>query len=366
LKQKVLILANSLGGLFNFRRELLENLISKNYDVIVSAPDGDRVKDIEKIGCDFIDAPINRRGISIFEELKLIKYYRKIVKSLKPNIILTYTIKPNIYGGLVAQKYKIPYIANITGLGSALTQPNKLRGILIRLYRKAFSNINIVFFQNKENKKFFIENKIHIGKYEILPGSGVNLEHFYKLDYPKKNTIEFVFISRIMKEKGINEYLQAAEYITKRYPNARFHICGAYEDNYEELIYEKHDKGIVYYHGKVNDVREILNEVHCIVNPSYHEGMSNVLLEAASSGRPIIASDIPGCRETFDEGISGFSFPKKDTEGLIEAIEKFISLDNKKREQMGLAGRKKMEQEFDRQIVVDKYIDEIEVALEGK
>lgn len=364
MSKTILILGNSDGGLFNFRRELLEKLISQDYYVVVSVPYGERVEDIKKIGCSVIDAPINRRGLSIFEEIKLIRYYNKIITSIKPNVILTYTIKPNIYGGLAAKNNRVSYIANITGLGSALTQPNKLQRFVIYLYKLSLSNVSTIFFQNKKNKTFFIENDIVAKNYKLLPGSGVNLNHFQILKYPVKDTIEFVFVSRIMKEKGINEYLEAAEYITKKYSNTKFHICGEYEENYKELIHEKHDKEIIQYHGKVKDIRKILSKVHCIVHPSYHEGMSNVLLEAAASGRPIIASNIPGCRETFDERVSGLSFEKKDREKLIEVIENFIRLTYEEKEQMGLAGRKKMELQFDRKIVVDKYIKEIELALE--
>lgn len=366
MKKKVLILTNSDGGLYRFRGELLKRLISEGYKVIVSVPIRQKSKDIKELGCKVINAPINRRGLNLYQEAKLYKYYSNLIKTEKPDVILTYTIKPNIYGGLAAKRFKVPYISNITGLGSALTRPNLLQKILISMYKKSQSKACVVFLQNENNKKFLLNHNVIKNRYELLPGSGVNLNYFHLLDYPTSNTIEFVFISRIMKDKGINEYLEAAEYIKNKYPNTKFHICGPFEEDYEDLIKIKHNKGTINFHGKVEDVRKILNRVHCIIHPSYHEGMSNVLLEAASSGRPIIASDIPGCRETFDEGITGFSFPKKDTKKLIRAIERFIQLDYEKKEQMGLNGRKKIEQEFNREIVVEKYIKEIEITTEGK
>src|SRR5699024_1742712 len=155
-----------------------------------------------------------------------------------PTVILTYTIKPNIYGGIIAKKYKIPYIANVTGLGSALINKNKLQKLLIYLYKIAFSNVSAVFFQNKENKQFFADHNIAVNKHKMLPGSGVNLNHFHQLEYPNEETVEFVFISRIMKEKGIDEYLIAAKYIKEKYPNTVFHVCGNYEENYEDIIYD--------------------------------------------------------------------------------------------------------------------------------
>ena len=364
--KKILILTNNAGGLINFRKELLEKFIAERYDVFISVPYDEKIESIEKIGCKVIDTPINRRDFSIFQELKLLKHYNKIINLIKPDIILTYTIKPNIYGGLVARKNKIPYLTNITGLGSALIHSSNLQKILIYLYKKSIKNARTVFFQNEKNKQFFTNNNILNGKHEILPGSGVNLQTFQLLEYPKKNTIEFVFISRIMKEKGIEEYLEAAEYITLKYPNIKFHICGSFEESYREIILENESKGIIKYHGMVKNISKILKNIHCVIHPSYHEGMSNVLLEAAASGRPVIASDIPGCKETLDDGQTGFSFPKKDTKKLIQTIEKFISLKNDEKKKMGIEGRKKMEKEFKRERVIEKYLEEIQGAMEGQ
>ena len=198
-----------------------------------------------------------------------------------------------------------------------------------------------------------------------MPGSGVNLNHFLPLEYPSSGAIEFVYISRIMEDKGIDEFLNAAEFIKNKYPNTKFHICGFLDGDYETTISEYQDKEIIEYHGMIQDVRTILEKTHCTILPSYHEGMSNALLESAASGRPVLASDIPGCRETFDEGISGFGFEPRSTESLIQAIEKFIKLPYEEKRAMGEAGRRKVEKEFDRQIVVDAYMQEIEKILEG-
>lgn len=356
---KVLILANFDVGLYKFRKELIEELVKK-HEVYISLPNGEYIEELVNMGCHFVETNVDRRGTNIVSDINLLRFYKKTMRKIHPDVVLSYTIKPNIYGGIVAKQLKIPYIANVTGLGTALENDGLLKKILIKLYRYSLTDAKTVFFQNQRNMIFFKKNKIALDLHDSLPGSGVNIDDFKVLDFPNSDEINFVFVSRIMKDKGINEYLDAAKYIKSKYDNVNFHICGFSEEDYEDTLTELHNNGTIIYHGMIDNIQEVLTNMHCIIHPSYHEGMSNVLLEAASSGRPIIASDIPGCRETFDEGISGFSFQKKDTEGLINAIERFIQLDNESRKQMGLAGRRKMEKEFDRQIVVDKYIKEIE------
>jgi galacturonosyltransferase len=235
-----------------------------------------------------------------------------------------------------------------------------MQKISIILYKVAFKKVNCIFFQNTENRQFFIDNNIAVDKHRLIPGSGVNLEQFQVLEYPPKNFIEFVFISRIMKQKGIDEYLESADYIRRKYPNTKFHICGFCEEEYEGKLKKLQDQGIIEYHGMMRDVRTILEKTHCIVHPSYHEGMANALLESAASGRPVSASNISGCLETFDEGISGFGFEVKNTTDLIDKLIKFIELSYEQKKAMGIAGRKKMEKEYDRNIVVKAYIEEIE------
>jgi len=230
------------------------------------------------------------------------------------------------------------------------------------MYKFAFSNIQTVFFQNKENSQFFIDHNIAVEKHELLPGSGVNLDFFYLQDYPSTDeTIDFVFISRIMKEKGIDQYLKAANYITIKYPYTRFHVCGFCEEEYEDILEEYHNKGVIIYHGMVNNIRGILKTTHCTIHPTYYpEGLSNVLLESAASGRPIISTDRSGTRETIDDGVNGYLVEQKNEKDLIEKIEKFIGLSFENKKTMGLAGRKKVEREFDRKIVIKKYMEQLE------
>lgn len=367
-KKTILILVNHEIVIYNFRRELVERLLKDGHRVIISSPGGEKIENLVEMGSEHDEIEMNRHGINPFEERKLLKYYERIMKQYKPDIVFGYTIKPNIYGAMAAKKFNIPFVANITGLGTAVENPGILQKITIQMYKKAFSKIQTVFFQNKENRQFFIDNNIAMGKHKLLPGSGVNLEYFYLQEYPSTDeTIEFVFISRIMTEKGIVQYLEAAEYITNKYPNTKFHICGFCEDDYEEILEDYQKRGIIEYHGMVSDVREILKVTHCTVHPTYYpEGLSNVLLESAASGRPIISTDRSGTRETIDDGISGYLIKEKDTIDLVEKLETFIKLSPGDKQKMGEVGREKVANEFDRQIVVKKYISELSSISEGK
>ena len=367
MAKKVLILVNHDVVIYNFRRELVEKLLADGYQVIISSPYGERIDDLVEMGCKYIEAKIERHGTNPLNELKLLSYYKKLMRDVKPDVVLTYTIKPNIYGGLAAKKYGIPYIANITGLGTAVEKKSIMQQITIILYKLAFSNIQRVFFQNTENMKFFRDNNIVVNKHRLVPGSGVNLDHFQVLDYPPEDTTEFVFISRIMKEKGIDQYIEAAEYIIKKYPNTKFHVCGFCEERYEETLKNLQNEGVLTYHGMVRDVREILKKTHCTIHPTYYpEGLSNVLLESAACGRPIITTDRSGCREVVDHGINGYMVKQNSAKDLISKVEEFIQLTYEDKKMMGLAGREKTEKEFDRQIVVEAYLDEIEVCDKNK
>jgi len=360
-KKRVLILVSHDVVIYNLRRELVERLIKDKYEVVISSPYGERIDDLINMGCIYKNVSIERHGTNIFNDLKLIIYYKKLIKEVEPDVVLTYTTKPNIYGSIAAMSHNVPYIATITGLGTAVEKDGPLQKLLIFLYKIAFKKIHRVFFQNTANMQFFIDNKIAINRHKLVPGSGVNLEHFSVLDYPSDNeSVEFVFIARIMKEKGIDQYLEAAEYIRKKYPNTRFHVCGFCEEAYEEKLQIMQAKGVIKYHGMVRDVREILKRTHCTILPTYYpEGLSNVLLESAACGRPIITTNRAGCREVVDDEVNGYVIEQQNSQDLIDKIEKFINLDYESKKRMGLAGRRKVEAQFDRKIVVDAYFKEI-------
>lgn len=356
---KVLILANNDVGLYKFRKELIEALLKEN-EVFICLPKGDFVEELVQKGCKFIPCEMNRHGTNPFQELKLMKYYQRILKEYQPDIVFTYTIKPNVYGGAACAKMNIPYVVNITGLGTAVENDGVMQKITLALYKFGLRKAQKVFFQNTENRDFMLKRKVIKGEYDLLPGSGVNLAQYHVLPYPDGETIDFVFIARVMKEKGIDQYLEAAEYIRKKYSNTRFHVCGACEQDYKDKLAKMQEDGIITYHGLVKNITEIHKISQCTIHPTYYpEGLSNVLLESAACGRPIITTNRSGCREVIDDGINGFVVNQKDASDLIEKIERFIEVSIDARKEMGLAGRRKVEREFNRQIVIDKYFKEL-------
>ena len=357
---KILILGNSCVGLYKFRKELLQKLVEDN-EVFISIPDGIFIPQLKEIGCKFIETPIERRGTNPFKDLELLDRYNQMIKDIDPDIVLTYTIKPNVYGGLACQKNNVPYICNVTGLGSAVENGGLMQLITTTLYRLGLRKAHKVFFQNQDNLDFMKNKNIVKDNYDLIPGSGVNLNQYKLFDYPKKDTIDFVYVGRMMEEKGFGLYIKAADYIKSKHPETRFHICGAYEDDFKEKVEELIKNDVLIFHGLVDDMTEIYKQVDCTIHPTYYpEGMSNVLLESLACGRPIITTDRPGCKEIVDDQINGFVVKQQDLDSLIEKIEKFISLSYEDRKQMGINGRKKVEELFDRNIVINKYLQEID------
>jgi galacturonosyltransferase len=359
---KILILANNAAGLYKFRKELLEALLANKHEVFISLPKGDFIEEMQQMGCNFIETDISRHGTNPFTDIALTKTYCSIMKSVKPDIVFTYTIKPNVYGGIACQLCKVPYVANVTGLGTAVENGGILQKITLALYKTGLRKAKQVFFQNQENQDFMLRHNVVKGAHSLLPGSGVNLKQFTPISYPEEtNGIHFVFISRIMREKGIEQYLNAAAHFKGSHSEFHFHICGFCESEYKGKLKECVKNGSVIYHGEVRDIREILKDVHCTIHPSFYpEGISNVLLESCACARPIITTDRSGCREVVEDGVNGFVVKQRDSEDLIRKIEKFLELSHEQKMQMGLAGRAKVEHEFDRKLVVDAYLKELE------
>lgn len=360
-EKKVLILVNHEIVIYNFRKEFVQKLLNEGHTVYISSPKGQKVDEMASWGCVHIETDIDRRGLNPLKDLKLLNDYRAMFRKIEPDIIYSYTVKPNIYGGLMARLLKIPFVGTITGLGSAIQNDSFLKKVVVALYKRSFYKAQMIFFQNKKNKYFFLENNIVKNKQATLvAGSGVNLDYFQYQEYPVINDkINLIYLGRLMKEKGILELFETAKYFKKNNARVVFHVLGFLEDDLKDKLDELIAKDIIIYQGQQSDIRPFLKDAHAIIHPSYHEGLSNVLLEAAASGRPILASDIPGCRETFDEGVTGFGFQPKSTDSLIEVIEKFIELPHHEKEKMGIRGRQKMEKEFDRKQVVEAYIEEI-------
>ncbi len=357
-KNTILILVNKQTTIVNFRLEVVAALVKVGYRVFVSVPDGDRVKEIEAVGATVLITPMDKDSTDPIRDFKLMLTYRRLIKETSADLVLTYTIKPNVYGGMAAALRCVPYIANITGLGTALEGRGAMQKLALLLYRIGFCKISRVFFQNAENRAFFEQHKLAREKHALLPGSGVNLQKFHELDYPADGAVDFAFISRIRKEKGIEQYIDTARAIKEKYPQTRFHVCGFGDEYYETRMRELHKEGVIIYHGLLNDVRAMLKDAHCVIHPTYYpEGMSNVLLESAACCRPIISTDRAGCREAIDHGVNGYLVREQDSADLIKKVENFLSLSYDERRDMGLRGREKVAREFDRELVVQAYLD---------
>lgn len=364
---KLLVLSNDANGMYLFRKEVLLAFRDQGYKTVVALPTDQYCKKIEGLGFRVIPTELERRGSNPIHDLKLFLSYIKLLGEEKPDVVLTYTIKPNLYGGMACRIKRIPYLVNITGLGTALENPGIMGKVLIKFYQLVISKATCVFFQNEGNRNFMLNKGIKMEHSRLLPGSGVNLSEHPLSPYPtEKDGITFLSVLRIMKDKGIAEYLETAERISGEYTNTYFYLAGEYEEEtrqiYEPQIKALSEKGIIKYLGHIDNVPEVMAKSHVIIHPSYHEGMSNVLLEAAACGRPVLASNIPGCREILRQGISGLLFSPGNTESLIQTVKKILSYTESDRREMGLKGREHVEDVFDRKKVIKAYLEEIEIA----
>ena len=361
--KKVLILANSSGGLYDFRNELVQRLLLK-YEVTVSLPDEVRTKELAEEGCKVVHTPINRRGVNPAEDFKLLLAYRKLLKEEKPDLTLTYTIKPNIYGGFCCRMMRIPYIATVTGLGSTFQKQGIFLKMISAMYRVGLKKAECIFFQNRENRGIFEKYHIRGKKSKLVSGSGVNLKRHCFEPYPEDDQVRFLYVGRMMREKGIEELLEAAKQLHD--DDTEFALLGYPDEDYQDRLDAYEKEGYIKQLGFDPDVHAYIRNASALVLPTYHEGMSNVLMEASATGRPVIATNISGCKEIFEEGVTGFSCEPKSSEDLIRALKKFLKLSREERAVMGQKARQKMEREFDREKVVDAYMEEIETIQNRK
>lgn len=352
MKEKILVLANNSDGLYGFRNDLLAELVKKG-ELVTSVPDNGFFFELQNIGCRIIETPIDRRGINPATDFRLFLRYWKILRQEKPELVLTYTIKPNIYGGMACRLLGIPYGANITGLGTAFQKTGALRTLVTMLYRTALKRAKVVFFENADNMAVLRKEKIvTAAQAHLLNGAGVNLEHYALAPYPGEGTTRFLFVGRVMREKGVEELFAAMERLRAEDADCCLDVLGGYEENYAETIRTYEKQGWLHYHGYVQDVRPYIEQAHCFVLPSWHEGMANTNLECAAMGRPLITSNIPGCREAVQEGESGLLCEPKNADSLYQAMEYFLSIPREVRTQMGRAGRRHVENVFDKKKVV--------------
>ena len=353
MKKRIVILANQSGGLYDFRKDLMIALQEKA-EVYAVVPHNDRWDELQALADRVIELPIDRRGMNPARDAKLLGQYRAILKRLRPDLVLTYTIKPNIYGGLVCRELHIPYAVNITGLGSAIENGGWLWKFVLALYKPALQGARVVFFENAGNRDTLAATGVvPRGRDVVLHGAGVNLEDYPCQPYPQEGTVRFLFVGRVMHEKGVDELFAAAKRMKQTYGDSvEFHIVGSFEEGYKPLMDELEQTGVVKYHGYQSDMKRFYAMADCVVLPSYHEGMSNVLLEAAASGRPLITSDISGCREAVEPGVSGYLCPARDADALYAAMRRFLELSPARRAAMGAASHDWIARNFDKKAVV--------------
>lgn len=354
-KRKITIIGNNSSGMYDFRHELIKKLVDKGNIVNILTPFDEKIDELNNIGIKLFNTPLNRRGINPKEDLSLIYLYRKLLSKLRPDLVITYTIKPNTYGGIVCRLLKIPYVANITGLGTTFQGNGLLRKFVVLLYKIALKEAQTVFFENCENMQIFLDEKIcNKNQSCLLNGAGVNLEHFSPTKYPDDNTqTKFLFIGRVMKEKGIDELFAAMQMLIDDGINCSLDLVGGFEEDYKDKIEKYSNEGWLRYHGYQQDVRPFIENCHCFVLPSYHEGMANTNLECGAMGRPIITSNIHGCLEAVINGETGYVAESKSVEDLYDKLKCFIELPYDKKIEMGHASHEYVSKNFDKKLVVN-------------
>jgi galacturonosyltransferase len=361
MSRRILILANDDVSLYKNRKELIQAFLDHKDQVTISMPAGIYTQAFEEMGCQVVRNSLNNRAISPGHDIKVFFDYRQLIKNVEADWVLTYAIKPNLYGGLAARLGHMTYAVNITGLGSMLQREGPLRKLIVWLYRRACRQAKVIIFENSENQEFFFNmNIVKRDQACLLAGAGVNVSQYQQRDYPiSEGPIRFVFIGRLMKDKGVVELFEVADRLHKEGKNVEFDLVGSAKNDSHNLQERASEISGINYHGFQEDVTPFVTRAHCALLPSYHEGMANVLLEAAAMSRPLITSRIPGCQEAVVEGCSGFLVNSKDSEDLYQKVMRFIKLPYEDKREMGRQSRKHIEKNFDRREVVRKTVERL-------
>lgn len=368
---KILLSINTAWNIANFRSGLIRGLHHSGYDVICAAPPDNHVHRIEALDCQFIPLPIDNKGTSPAKDAALTLRYLDIFRQHRPSIFMGYTIKPNVYGTIAASILGIPAINNVSGLGTAFIREDWITRIVHVLYRTAFNNSSTVFFQNGDDRELFVKRRlVKSHKAEILPGSGIDLAYFRPdtAISPATGGPVFLLIARMLRDKGVVEFVEAARIVKKAYPKVRMQLLGFLDvENRTAISREEMDRwvkeGVIEYLGTTDDVRPFIAAADCVVLPSYREGTPRTLLEAAAMGKPLIATDVPGCREVVIDGLNGHLCEVCNASDLAEKIEIFLALSNDDRHAMGKASRRLAEERYDEKFVIEAYLRAIRRAL---
>lgn len=378
MKQKIVICANSSWNLLNFRSGLIRALIASGYDVVALAPRDASTANVERLGCRFVELPMSPTGKGVFSNLRLLLRFFLVLRHERPDWFLGFTIKPNIFGSLAARLCGTRHINNITGLGSVFSERTMLTRLTIILYTFALAKSSCVFFQNSEDLNLFANEGILKNRLaDLLPGSGVDLEHFHNHQIDAKSaineanrTLSFILVSRMLRDKGVVVFYEAARSLLDSGLKAEFRLLGPIAEGREGVplatIQKWQDEGVVTYLGETDDVRPFVLASDCVVLPTfYREGVPRALIEAAAMGRPLIATDVAGCREIVIDKKNGYLCAPRSADDLAAKMQLFIDQSKKNKEQMGRSSRAMVEQSFDEKFVINKYLDRVVAGSEN-
>jgi glycosyltransferase involved in cell wall biosynthesis len=361
-KMHILMTVNAAWNIWNFRRPLVEALQADGHRITVLAPQDDAVPELERLGCRMRPLEMSVKGLNPLEDLRLQRRFACILREERPDAVLSYTIKNNVFGARAAKSVGVPFLPNVTGLGTAFLSGKLLQTVTEQLYRRSFAGLPIVFFQNDDDRNLFLERRlVRADQARLLPGSGIDLARFAPVPMPAPGSPPvFLMIARLLRDKGVMEFVGAARQIKARHPQARFQLLGAVGSENRSAIDRPTlerwvGEGVVEYLGVTPDVRPAIAAASCVVLPSYREGAPRTLIEAAAMARPVIATDVPGCRAVVDPEVSGFLCGVRSAESLCAVMERFLALSPDARREMGAAGRAKMAREYDQVLVVDAY-----------
>jgi glycosyltransferase involved in cell wall biosynthesis len=358
---RVLLTVNAAWNIVNFRKPLVEHLLGAGHHVTVLAPPDGSEHALRQMGCAFVPLQMNAKGLSPIDGVRLVCDFKRHFRALDPEVVLSFTIKNNLFGAVAARSLGVSFIPNVTGLGTAFLSGRGLQMVAEGLYRYCFRDLPVVFFQNEDDRALFLSRGlVTANQARLLPGSGIDLGRFSVAPLPSQKDPVFLMVARLIRDKGVLEYAQAAALVKREYPNAQFRILGPLgAENRSaippETVASWSPETDLDYLGETTDVRPFLEASDCVVLPSYREGAPRTLIEAAAMGRALIATDVPGCRSVVQEGITGFLCEMQNAESLADACKNFVRLEPEQRRSMGLAGRQKMEREFDQSIVVSAY-----------
>ena len=369
---KIMVSSNSAWNLANFRKPVIEALIAAGIEVVAVAPADGQEGRLEAMGATFRAIKMRATGMSPFEDARLLRDYITLLRAERPGLFLGFTAKPNIYGSLAARITGVPVAATISGLGSAFLKGGALGWLLLRLYRSALANAQAIFFQNETDRALFVARRIaRPDQARLVAGSGVDLDQFALTAVEPHDDLRFLLVARLLLDKGIAEFVAAARIVRQRYPGARFQLLGGPGGDNPSAVPHADlarwaAEDIVELLGVQDDVRPAIAAADCVVLPSYREGLSRSLLEAAAMGRPLIASDVPGCREVIDDGVTGFLCAVRSAGSLATAMERIAAMSPAERAAMGANGRRKVAAEYDQKLVAAAYLAEAALVDRGR